>query len=200
MQIIERREYSEAYLYTLAAEAIRKGKVIIFPTDTIYGIIADATNKKACRKIFEVKHRPAGKSFPVLIGEKAEASRYAKLNPKQKKIMGSVWPGPVTCVVEYKRGLAKEATAKDKIGVSVGLRLPKEKKILALLKAVRKPLAATSANRSGKPYHGNPKAIARIFSKSKPSPAYYFDFGVLPTKKPSKVIDIRGSKPETLRK
>ena len=187
MKIIQGNLKNKKNLYKAAAAALQEGKVIIFSTDTIYGILADATNGRALKKIAEIKKRPEGKPLPILIPSIKKAVEYGKISPLQKKELKKYWPGPYTLIFEYKQGLAKNAVAKDK---SVALRVPRKEIIKKLLKMMRKPLAATSANLSGEPYNTDPKAIIKIFQNTTPKPDYIFNLGKQ-AGKPSTIIDLR---------
>ncbi|TSC56687.1 MAG: tRNA threonylcarbamoyladenosine biosynthesis protein [Parcubacteria group bacterium Greene0714_21] len=179
-----------------AVLALQKGKVLACPTDTVYGLIADAANKKAVQKIFQIKGRDIGKPLPVFVKDVAMAKRIARVSPLQEKYMREVWPGKVTLILES-RGLLAKGTGTQE---SIGLRIPKHKLVQAILQKVNKPVTGTSANLSGEPPLSDSKEIFRKFQNKKSQPDILIDAGKLSFSKPSKVIDIRGKKPITIRK
>lgn len=137
-------------IYTQAVDFLNDSEVVAFPTETVYGLGAVATDEKAVRKIFEAKGRPSDNPLIVHIGNIEELPTYIEYIPEvAKKCMEKFWPGPLTIVMKAKAGIvAPSVTA----GLNtVGIRMPDHPVALALLQALKKPLAAPSANRSGKP-------------------------------------------------
>lgn len=136
--------------YSQAIDLLNQGEVVAFPTETVYGLGAVATNDSAVKKIFEAKGRPSDNPLIVHIGTIEEVSNYIEEIPDNaKKLMDCFWPGPLTIIMKAKKGLlAPSVTA----GLStVGLRMPNHEVALRLLRKLQKPVAAPSANRSGKP-------------------------------------------------
>lgn len=136
--------------YAQAVDLLNNGEVVAFPTETVYGLGAVATNEDAVRKIFEAKGRPSDNPLIVHIGTIEEVSTYIEEIPdKALSLMKSFWPGPLTLIMKAKKGfLAPNVTA----GLpTVGMRMPNHPVALELLTMLKKPVAAPSANRSGKP-------------------------------------------------
>ena len=136
--------------YSQAIELLQQGEVVAFPTETVYGLGAVATNERAVAKIFEAKGRPSDNPLIVHVGTIEEISRYVTDIPEiARQCMEAFWPGPLTLVLEVKPNtLASNVTA----GLStVGLRMPDHPVALALLQQLGEPVAAPSANKSGKP-------------------------------------------------
>lgn len=123
-----------------AARIIRNGGLVGFPTETVYGIAALPTNKKVVARLNKIKKRPKGKPYTIHIAYKKDVYRYVqKLSPLAKKIIRKYWPGPLTLIL------------KDKRGKKIGIRMPDNKMALSLIRAVREPIIAPSANISGQP-------------------------------------------------
>lgn len=179
-----------------AAAVLQKGGVIACPTDTVYGLLVDATNKKAVEKIFLIKRREKGKPLPIFVKNIAMAKKIAKVSLAQEKYMDKAWPGKVTLILESRGALVEETGTKEHIG----LRIPKHKFIEAILKEIGIPLTGTSANLAGKPSLSDSKDIVKVFKKRKYRPDIVFDVGKLPRSKPSRVIDITEIQPKILRK
>ena len=136
--------------YTQAVQLLKNGEVVAFPTETVYGLGAVATNEAAVAKIFSAKGRPSDNPLIVHVGTIEEIDRYVTEIPEQAKAcMDAFWPGPLTIVMEAKPNtLASNVTA----GLStVGIRMPDHPVALALLQQLGEPVAAPSANKSGKP-------------------------------------------------
>ena len=132
---------------TNAAKIIRDGGLVAFPTETVYGLGADATNEMASRKIYEAKGRPSDNPFIVHVYDIAEAEKVAYLCPISKQIFETFSPGPITVVVQKKPIICDTATA----GLnSVGVRIPSHPVAREFLKLCGVPVAAPSANISGK--------------------------------------------------
>ena len=128
-----------------AAEIIRRGGLVAFPTETVYGLGADATNAAAVRRIFEVKRRPATSPLIVHLDSEEMAREYAAQWPRSAtELAERFWPGPLTLVLPKKATIPEEVTAG--LG-TVGLRVPAHPIALELIRAAGRPIAAPSANR-----------------------------------------------------
>jgi L-threonylcarbamoyladenylate synthase len=129
-----------------AADILRAGKLVAFPTETVYGLGADATREDAVLRIFAAKGRPADNPLIAHVADEAMARRYAAQWPESAQHLAQrFWPGPLTLVVPASSAIAKEVTAG---GLTVGLRSPDHPIAQALLRAFDRPIAAPSANRS----------------------------------------------------
>jgi L-threonylcarbamoyladenylate synthase len=128
-----------------AAAAVRAGSLVAFPTETVYGLGADALNPDAVRRIFEVKGRPAASPLIVHV-DTVEMARSLALvwPPEAEALAGRHWPGPLTLVVEKQGAVPDEVTAG--LG-TVGLRMPAHPMALDLIRLAGRPIAAPSANR-----------------------------------------------------
>lgn len=132
-----------------AAALLRAGALCAFATETVYGLGADATNSDAVLKIYETKGRPRFNPLIAHCADLAMAERYAEFSPLARRIAGAFWPGPLTLVLPLKRegGLSDLVTA----GLStVGLRVPAHPMARELIASLGRPVAAPSANPSGK--------------------------------------------------
>ncbi|WP_172371349.1 L-threonylcarbamoyladenylate synthase [Sporosarcina jiandibaonis] len=136
--------------YKQAVDILKSGGVVAFPTETVYGLGAIATDEKAVDKIFRAKGRPSDNPLIVHIGNKEEVAKYAADIPeKANKLMDSFWPGPLTLIFNaIPNIIAPNVTPGVK---TVGIRMPDHPVALDLLRELKAPLAAPSANRSGKP-------------------------------------------------
>lgn len=129
-----------------ALKVLRAGGVILYPTDTVWGLGCDATNAGAVRKIFEIKKRSDAKSLIVLVNSAAMLTRYVDSPPEVALQMAEWSEKPLTVVYDKGRSLADGVASSDG---SVGVRICSEPFCDALIDALRKPLISTSANISG---------------------------------------------------
>lgn len=132
--------------YQLAASLLRSGKLVAFPTETVYGVGADATSSAACGRIFEAKGRPSTNPLIVHVADVATARHFTAAFPRAAEVLaGEFWPGPLTLVLPKHPSICREATAGRE---SVAIRVPDHAVALGMLKAFGGPVAAPSANRS----------------------------------------------------
>ena len=132
----------------IAAKVINEGGLVVFPTETVYGLGADATNPIAAKKIFEAKGRPSDNPLIIHISKPDEAEKYTVTNDIYYKLVAKFMPGPLTVVLPSKESIPKETRG----GLdTVAVRCPENQIARALISAVGKPIAAPSANLSGTP-------------------------------------------------
>ncbi len=128
-----------------AAEAIDRGELVVYPTETVYGLAADALDPAAVEAVFEAKGRDRSKPISMAVPDIERAEAYTRLTDREREFIEEFLPGPVTVVVERNESVPDILTAgKDR----VGLRIPDHDGALALL-AETFPITATSANVSG---------------------------------------------------
>lgn len=129
-----------------AADMIRDGLVVAYPTDTLYGLAVDPRNAVAVRRLFELKGRPETSALTLIAADAAQARLAGEMTADADRLAARWWPGPVTIVVRARPGLAMETLAG---GLTVGVRVPDQAVARALAEAVGFCITATSANRSG---------------------------------------------------
>lgn len=147
-------EYSETIKRAL--EVLKNGGVILYPTDTVWGLGCDATNEEAVRKVFEIKKRADIKSLVLLASDLDMVARYVKEIPSIAIDLVEVNDRPMTIIYPQGQMLAPSTMAQDG---SVGIRIPMHDFCIELVRKLRKPLVSTSANISGEP---TPKTFAEI--------------------------------------
>ena len=131
-----------------AVAVLKAGGVILYPTDTIWGIGCDATNEAAVEKVFALKQRSDSKSLIILAGDMNMVGRYVREIPEMAVTVESLSDKPLTIIYPEGINLASNVTAEDG---SIAIRIPKNEFCLELLRAFRKPIVSTSANVSGTP-------------------------------------------------
>jgi len=146
--VINMRDGLDERKIKVAARLILGGKLVAFPTETVYGLGADALNEKAVRRIFEAKGRPADNPLIVHIAEFNDLKKLAREIPEEAKLLAEkFWPGPLTIVLPKREDVPLVTTG----GLdTVAVRMPAHPIALALIRAST-PVAAPSANISGKP-------------------------------------------------
>ena len=132
----------------LAADALRRGELVAFATETVYGLGADATNGQAVAAIYEAKGRPSFNPLIVHMPTAEAAMRLGQFNDDARKLAGAFWPGPLTIVVERAAGCAVSELVSAGLN-SIAIRVPGHEGARKLLEAAGVPVAAPSANRSG---------------------------------------------------
>lgn len=142
-----------------AAKAIKNGGIVIFPTDTVYGIGCDPYNAEAVKLIFKLKQRNETKPLPLLAFSQQEISKVAYFDDLSVKIAKKFWPGPVTLVLKIKDSKLKQTLKLDDIAV----RVPNNRCVLKLLKKC-KLIVGTSANISETPSSPDPKKVVNSIS------------------------------------
>ncbi len=168
-----------------AAEALRRGDLVAFPTETVYGLGADATNSRAVARVFEAKGRPRFNPLIAHVADLAAAERIASFPPLARRLAEAFWPGPLTLVL--RKRLAGKISDFVTVGLeTVAVRVPAHPVALALLAAAEIPVAAPSANRSG---HVSPTLANHVLDDLGDIPALILDGGPTAHGLESTIID-----------
>ncbi len=186
-----------------AVEVLKKGGVVVYPTETAYGLGANATCEAAVEQIFELKGRKKTKSVLLLMSDIKMVRRYAHINKEEAALIKKYWPGALTLVLNAKKysflHLAKEAVAKDG---TIAVRISSHPVAQALCRALGKPLVSTSANRAG---GANTYSVAGVKKQLGTRlrvvkvPYYIYDVGKLLRNKVSTIARVRNGKVNILR-
>jgi L-threonylcarbamoyladenylate synthase len=181
-----------------AVRIVNEGGVVVFPTDTVYGFLADAGSLKALEKIFKIKKRSRAKPLAVFVKDLKMAKELAEISPAQERVLKKHWPGSYTFVLKskYKNQTAKFLTKNR----TIALRVPKYKLLNDLLEEVNRPLAQTSVNVSGQPEINKISEIIEAFSRAGSGPDFIVDAGNLPKRRPSVIMDLTNNDIKILRK
>jgi len=176
----------------LAAEMIKKGELVAFPTETVYGLGANGLNVEACRKIFAAKGRPSDKPLSLHVASLEMAEKIAKITAQAEKLFEMFCPGALTIILPKNKIVPDFVTGKS----SVGIRFPANDVALRLIKLSGVPIAAPSANLSGKT---PPKTAQEVFSNLSGKIPLILDGGQCEFGISSTIIDLTGSEPKILR-
>ena len=176
------------------ARVVQDGGVIVYPTETFYGLGGDSFSRPVLRKIFKIKKRPSSKGLPVLVSDLEMAKGLASgLPPAFQALASRFWPGPLTMVIKAAFHLPAELTGP---GRTVGIRWPAVAWLQALIKETGIPLITTSANISGEGEIASPEKAIRLFLGDVD---LIVDGGPTPGARPSTVIDLTRKTPVLVR-
>ncbi len=175
-----------------AADVLRDGGLIIYPTDTIYGLGCDLFNKRAIEKIYQIKGNDKRRYLSFICPDLKGISEYAHVSNAAYKIMRHLTPGPFTFLLNATRLVPKVLLEKRK---TVGIRVPDNTVCLGLLGAFGAPIISTSARFSGQPYMADPDAIESAFAGRADLLLDAGPGGL----EPSTVVDLTGDEPVLVR-
>lgn len=195
MRALKLNENTAKKILSEVERILRSGGLAVVPTDTVYGIIGDATKPEVIRKLFSIKKRSGEKVFPIFVKDVSEARKIAYVADAKARMLERVWPGPITVVLQHKEKMPKVLTGgKD----TIGIRIPDHTFLSELLKRLDFPLVQTSANLAQKPPAKNIEEVKEYFGQSEGKPDLVVDGGEIKGKS-STVIDYTGKEPMILR-
>ena len=178
-----------------AAQALARGEIVAFPTETVYGLGANALDARAVARVFAAKERPRFNPLIVHVPGLAESEEYALLNATARRLAEAFWPGPLSLVLKRRStcGIADLVSA----GLdTLALRAPAHPVAQTLLTEAKIPIAAPSANRSGRV---SPTTAAHVEAELGERPAMILDGGACPLGIESTVVSVVGETPSLLR-
>ncbi|MHB8840772.1 MAG: L-threonylcarbamoyladenylate synthase [Candidatus Aquicultor sp.] len=176
------------------AEAAWAGELIVFPTDTVYGIGTNAMIPEADLAIFAAKERPADKPLILMIANPADVEKYAEeINPVAKKLIEAYWPGPLTLIFKKKPVVPSEVTAG---GETVGIRCPNSLIVRMIIELAGVAFATTSANIADRP---SPKTANEAKENLWGRVSYIVDGGPTELGIESTVVDVSSGEPKVIR-
>jgi L-threonylcarbamoyladenylate synthase len=196
MKVVDIAKIGVRKALNITVKALSGGKVLVCPTNTIYGFFGDAENAKAVEKIFRIKHRKKEKPLGIFVKDLAMAKTIARVSPLQEKYLKKIWPGKVTAVLQVKKKFPKGVGT----GKTIGIRVSKHYFLDLLFLKFNHAIAQTSVNISDTPPLTRVRDMVRMFGKRRWKPDLILDAGTLPPSRPSTVIDITKEKPVLLRK
>lgn len=168
-----------------AVAALKRGEVIVYPTETLYGLGADALNLAAVEKVFQLKGRNPDNPIPVLIADRKMLGVLVdEIPPLAEKLMATFWPGPLTLVLTARKDIP---SALLNAAGGIGVRISSEPIATELVRALDRPLTATSANPSGK---APARAVAEAQSYFAGKVTVFVDGGERTSRTGSTVVDI----------
>jgi len=185
---------NDEILLNKAIRVLNSGGVLIYPTETVYGLGADATNKNAVNKIFEIKRRDKLKPLLIAVSSVDMAKKYVWWNKYADILAKKYLPGPLSLVLSVKDESIDENIYQG--GIKVGIRIPKNEFALKLAASFNRPITSTSANISGeKP----PVRLEDIDEEVKSKVDLIVEKGECELKKPSTIVDVSSYPPRLIR-
>ena len=160
----------------VALEVLRSGGVIVYPTETAYGLGADTTNSQAVEKIIAIKARDEGNPIPIIVADKEQALRYVSFSEKAQKLAENFWPGPLTL------GLPTTDPALAHIlrgEISIGVRVSGLDWCRALARNLERPITSTSANTAGTPPEYSTEGVRNSLKEQADMVDLWIDGGIL---------------------
>ena len=193
-------QLNQSNISTIISEVIKVlgvGGLVVFPSDTVYGLLVDAKNKDGVTKLLAFKDRPPGKAVSVFMPSFESIAAFVTVTQEQKNTLEHILPGPYTVALPSKRILDKRLESERG---TLGIRLPHYEPVTQLVAAYGSPVTATSANMAGRSPHYSIDSLLHQLSQTKKDMIdLIVDAGRLPRNKPSTVIDLSGDTIQTLR-
>ncbi len=181
-----------------SVQILRAGGLVVYPSDTVYGALVDATDERAVSKLIAFKNRPPGKPISVFVSDMDMMEQYALVDPAKRAMLARLAPGPFTFIMESRHKVLPQLESEKG---TIGIRFPDYSPVIRLVKEFGKPITATSANLSGRPPHYRIDALMREFPASKAALIdLVVDAGTLPRNKPSTILDLTEPHMRMLRK
>jgi len=179
-------------------EALKAGAVLVYPTETCYGLGCDATNEKAVERLFEIKKRQKNKSVLVLMADIAMAREYAEWNEKINELALKFWPGPLTLV---SHGINSSELADGTIAEngSIAFRVTDHPLAEELTKELGRPLVSTSANIASLESPYDLESVFEMYEGAEKQPDIIIDAGDLPHRTPSTIARVENGEVHVLR-
>ena len=170
-----------------AAAAVRRGGVVAYPTDTLYGLAADPRSTEAIARLFKVKGRQQGHAIPLIAGDVAQVDEAGVMTTLAQRLAKTFWPGPLSLVLASRPAIVPQVRAADD---SIAIRIPASDTARALADAVGFCITATSANLSGEAATADPNEVRDGIGDSID---FLLDKGPAPGGPPSTIVDARGT-------
>lgn len=177
----------------IVSSILKREGIIIYPTETLYGMGAIASNEESVSKIFEVKGRPHGKPIPILVRDRDMLAEFAEITEQASKLIDAFLPGPLTLILKEKKNLPVLITAGTG---KVAVRISRHPFVKRLFNLVSEPITSTSANISAGENLFSFDEIYRVF---KDKVDLIIDSGNLPPSKGSTVVDLTVEPPVVVR-
>jgi len=203
VKIIDLKKNNQPEIINKVIEVLLKGGLVIFPSDTVYGALVDATNELAVKKLIAFKNRPPGKAISVFMADFEMMKRYVKVRTGRDLSLQNLLPGPFTIILKSKHTVGNKNVCSllESEKGTLGVRIPQYQLINQLIQKFGKPVTATSANLANRSPHYSVKTLLSELPKNKQKLIdLIIDVGQLPRNKPSTVVDLTEPEIKILRK
>lgn len=195
MEVINLKETSLEDSVAKAVTVLKDGGIVLYPTDTIYGLGVDARNSEAVRRVQELKGREPHKPISILVSDKGQMEQCAVMTDMARTLADAYLPGPLTLVLKADSSMSQEVMQEG----TIGIRIPNNPFCLAFAQAFGGPITTTSANRAG---HDTPASVEELithFGNHAKEIALIVDAGALASTTPSTVVSCVEETPVVLR-
>ena len=193
-QYLDFRNKNDFEALRIPADIIKNGGIVVFPTETVYGIGTNGLNKEAVKKLYKIKRRPLNKPISLLVSDFKMIDIIAKnITEVEYKIMRKYFPGPLTIILEKKDIVPSIVSGGEK---TIGVRMPKDEITRKLIEYAEVPIAAPSANISGNP---SGTEIEKISNEFQEDVDYYIDGGKSKIGVGSTIVKVEDGKIRILR-
>ena len=189
-------EGNEGVCAVHASGALRRGEIILYPTDTLYGLGADAFSDSAVDSIFEIKDRDPQKPIHCVCADLAMAEEYAEVNDAAKKLAEKFLPGALTLILKKRQGIE---TGIGRGMNTIGIRIPDNSFCIEVARSLAKPYTATSANLAGLETGLSISEVLTQLGSKAEKITLAIDAGTLPLRLPSTVVNVVSGNPVILR-
>ena len=197
MKIVKLTKKNLASVIKQTKSCLEKDGLVVFPSDTVYGLAANALSKTAIQKLYQFKNRPVNQSVAIAVANINSAKQYFRINTVQQSLLETLLPGPFTVVLESRHKVITQLEAENQ---TLGMRIPDYFFTQALSQSINFPYTATSANLHSKGPHYSVTALLNSLSdKKKQLLDLIIDYGSLPHNQPSTIINLTGNKIAILR-
>lgn len=178
-----------------AVDILRKGGMVVYPTDTVYGLAVDALNVEAIGKLFVLKQR-SQKPLPVIAPNMSQVKEIAEISKENEKILKKFWPGAIMFLLPKRDKIPDALTLGLK---TVGIRIPDSYVATELARMLGNPITSTSANISGDRVGSTIDEVMRQLGLDGTGPDLYLDVGELPDSLASTIVDLTSGRPKVIR-
>lgn len=197
MKVLNLNKSQPAGVVDTAVKVLQAGGLIVYPTETCYGLGVDTANEAAVKKLLEFKGHRGGKAVSIAVADKTMAGKYVTINQAAENLYANFLPGPLTVVSQSRGRVAKILQAGK---TNLGIRIPAYPLVLKIVRRLGRPITATSANTSGKKPPYSLTDWQKYTSQKKQALVNLFlDGGELPERQPSTVVDTTLNEPRILR-
>lgn len=198
MKIIKTQDYSPEQVITQTVQVLKSGGLVIFPSDTVYGLLVDATHQPAVQKLIDFKNRPPGKAISIFVGNFDRLFQVASVESSKQNLLYQLLPGPYTVILQSKKQVCAQLESEK---CTIGVRIPQFQLVNQLVEQFGQPVTATSANLGGKsPHYSVTSLLNQLPQKKTQLIDLIIDAGTLPHNKPSTIVDLTTKQVAILRK
>lgn len=181
-------ENNSTQIIAETVKVLKNGGLVIFPSDTVYGLLVDATNEDAVKKLINFKNRPIGKAISVFVADLKMLEEETHVNNEKRKMLEHLLPGPFTVILDSQHIVSKLLESEKG---TLGVRIPSFQLVTDLVNVYQKPITATSANLGGRPPHYSVDTLLNELPEYKKELIdLIVDAGKLPRNKPSTIVDL----------